>query len=140
MIPFFLVQAHGGKVLTIDDRSVQTDLAALAGTGGTEFAPTLLSAPVHGQGAGGYAKLRRLVQRVPHDGDVTVEVTPYRDGQESGNAITRTLGPEDSPIVTVPMSETGTEFQWRITLSDFNADCGLGEGELWVVPRRSIRG
>ena len=137
MIPFYLVQAVGGKVLTIDDRAVVKDLAALAGTGGNSYTPTLVIGPQ--KLTSGWSRMRRLVQRVPHDGAVTVTLTPIRDGQESGNVITRALDSTDVPTVTLPMAETGTEFQAQIELSAFDADCGLGEAELWVIPRRSIR-
>lgn len=138
-IPLFGAQAHGGKIISLDDQSVVKDRAALAGTGGSSYAPYVLSTLVVGRDLGGYARLRRLVQRVPHDGGVVVKVTPWRDGADTGRTITRTLVAADNPTVVAPLSETGSAFQVKIELSSFDAPASLGSGALTINPRRVTR-
>jgi hypothetical protein len=139
MIPLFGCLAHGGKIVQLDDDSVVKDLAAADGTGGTAFSPFLLSSPFDGGNEGGYSRLRKMVQDVEHEGAVTVTVTPYRDGSETGQTITRTLAASDNPIVTAPLAVGATRFQVKVALSAFTARVELGKAQLWVVPRRSSR-
>lgn len=129
-------QAHGGKIIQLDDQALVTDLAALAGTGGNAFTAFIRSAPFT---AAGYNKLRRMIQMVPHDGAVTVAVTPWVDQQDTGQTITRTLATGDNGTVTAPLSVSGTDFQVEVTLSAFDAVASLGSGDLTLIPRRSQR-
>ena len=135
-IPFYLCEAHGGQVMTIDDRSVVKDLASAAGAGGNAFTADLTSAPI---GGGGYNRLRHMMQRVHHTGAVTVVMTPLRDGAETGNEITRTLAAADSHVVDLPAAESGTDVQVKVTLSSFDAEVALGAAQLWVNTRRGRR-
>ena len=89
--------------------------------------------------AGGDSPVRRSVQHVHADGAVTVDITPYRDQQESGSSITRVLAVGDNPVVVAPHFESGTNFQVKVALSAFDAAVELGKAEQYVVPRRSIR-
>lgn len=138
-IPLFGAQAHGGKIISLDDPAVVKDLANLDGTGGNAYAPYLVSGVVSGDGPGGYGTFRRLIQRVPHDGAVTVKLTPRRDGQDTGQTITRPLAGGDNPTVVAPFSVTGSVFQFKIELSAFDAPASLGSGELTIIRRRSTR-
>lgn len=138
-IPLYAAQAHGGKIYSLDDQSVVKDLAALAGTGGNAYAPYLVTAAIAPMGVGGFAKLRKIVQRVPHDGAVTVAVRPYRDGSDTGQTISRTLASNDNPTVTAPVASTGSTFQFRFDLSTFSAVAALGAGEYGAEPKRSGR-
>jgi hypothetical protein len=139
MIPLFGCQAHGGKIVQLDDDSVFTDLAAADGTGGTAFSPFMLSNPFDAGNEGGYSRLRRMVQTIEHEGAVTVTITPYRDGAETGQTITRTLASSDTPIVTAPLAVGATRFQVKVTVSAFDALVELGKAQLWLVARRSER-
>lgn len=138
-LPIYGVEAHGGQVITLDDEAVVKDQAALAGTGGTAYEAFILST-IFDQGFdGGISKFRRAVQHVHADGAVTVVTTPYRDQQESGSTISRTLATGANPIVIAPVSEVGTNFQVKHTVSAFDAAVELGKAQQYVVPRRSRR-
>jgi hypothetical protein len=139
MIPLYGCQAHGGKIIRLDDDSVFTDLATAAGTGGTAYSPFILANPFDGGNEGGYSRLRKMVQDVEHEGVVTVGISPYRDGSETGQRITRTLASDDNPIVTAPLAVGATRFQVKVTVSSFDALVELGKAQLWLVPRRSSR-
>lgn len=138
-IEFYAAEAHGGNIISLDDQSVVRDLAALAGTGGTAYVGYLLGVLVDDGAPGGYARFRRVVQRVPHDGAVTVTVTPYRDGAETGQTIERILGASDNPMVTAPFAISGSVFQHKVTLSAFDAPAAIGVAEFTIIPRRSQR-
>jgi hypothetical protein len=138
-IPTFGVQAHGGKIISVDDQAVVKDLALLDGSGGNAYAPYLLSGLMSPGEVGGYAKLRQCVLRVPHEGAVTVKVTPWRDGLDTGQIITRALALGDNPTVVAPQNVTGSVFQEKVELSAFDAPASVGAGELLMVARRSTR-
>lgn len=135
-IPLYAAQAHGGAILSLDDPAVVKDLAAAAGTGGNSYTPYLLTVPF---GSVGYGTLRRVVQSVPHEGAVTVTVTPWRDGQETAQTISRTLAVGETEIVTAPLQAQGSAFQVAVTLDTFDAPASLGMVEATVLSRRSIR-
>lgn len=129
-IPFYGCEAHGGRILALDDASTVEDT-------GTAYEAYAISTE-YGTG-GGFLRLRRIVQAVHHEGAVTVTVTPYRDGNEGGPAIERVLAIGANPIVQAPAAVGGTRFQVKIALSAFDAPAELGLAELWVVPRRAER-
>ncbi len=138
-IPLFAVEAHSGQVLTLDDEAVVKDQAALAGTGGNAYAAFVLST-IFDQGLdGGYSTFRRAVQHVHADGAVTIVTTPYRDQQESGSTVSKTLATGDNPVVVAPGFEGGTNFQVKHTLCSFDAAAEWGKAQQYVVPRRSVR-
>lgn len=137
MIPFILCQAHGGKLITIDDRAVVTDLAAANGSGGTAYSPTLRTAPVRGGGLV-RGKLRAIRQRVPHDGACTVAIAVVTNGS-AGAPLSRAIALTGSPVVEIPAANSGEEFQLDITLSAFDADCGLSDAELFIIPQHGVR-
>lgn len=135
-IPLYGVQAQGPHIYSLDDQGVVTDGADLDGSGGVAYVCTMITVPF---AASAYARLRRLVQSVPHDGAATVTFTPWRDLQETGQAIVRPLAISDNHIVTVPLSATGSEFQIAVEVSAFDAAAELGTGEVTVVSRRTQR-
>ncbi len=138
-LPLYGCEAHSGQIITLDDEAVVKDQAALAGTGGSAYAPFILST-IYDRGLdGGYSRFRRSVQHVHAVGAVTVVMTPYRDQQESGNTISDTLAVGANPVVVAPVSESGTNFQVKHTLSAFDAAVELGKAQQYVVPRRSVR-
>ena len=138
-IPVYLVSAHGGDIVQMDDLSVVKDLAAAAGTGGNSFTARFLSSLFDGGNAFGYSTFRRWTQHLHHSGAVTAVMTPWRDENDTGQDITRTLTSSSAPILTAPFKAGGTEFQVEIVLSAFDAECGLGEGAFEIVPRRGER-
>lgn len=137
MIPFYAALAGSGKILSFDDPAVVKDDAALNGSGGTAYAPFLVSAPASLKG--GWGTLRRLDQRVAHDGAVTFKARAQRDGNDTGQEITRVIALSDQSQVEAPFFATGSEFAVRLELSAFTAPAALGPATLWVVPRRSTR-
>jgi hypothetical protein len=131
MIPLYGCSAHSGKILQLDDESVFSDQ-------GNAYAPYIISTPI-GVGVAGYGRFRRFVQAVPHEGEVTVTVTPYRDGAESGPAIVRPLAIAAAPYADAPMAAGATQFQIRVALSAFTAAAELGRAELHIVAHRGQR-
>ncbi len=131
------VEAGTGQIISLDDESVVKDQASLSGSGGNTYAPFIKST-IFGSPSG-FSKFRRAVQHVHADGAVTVVTTPYRDQQESGSTVSKTLAIGDNPVVVAPISEAGTNFQVKHTLSAFDAAAELGLAEQYVVPRRSVR-
>lgn len=138
-IPLFGLQAGGGKVYSLDDPGVVKDGAALDGSGGTAYAPFLVSQPFAIQADLGYNRLRRFLQRVAHAGSCTLTVVGLRDGQESAVAIVRTLTTADIGVVNVPLGEAGSDFQLKITVSAFTAETALGNSQVFIVPKRRFR-
>lgn len=138
-IPLYGVQAHGGKILSLDDPAVVKDLAALNGSGGNAYAGRFRSTPLPGSTVLGWSRFRRFIQRVFHLGAATLKVTPYRDEQPTGQTITRVLAVSDIGVVTAPLAATGSAFQVEVEVSGFTAEVQLGDAEAWIVPRRSER-
>jgi hypothetical protein len=135
-IPLFGCQAHGGKILSLDDRFVYRDGATLQGTGGVSYVPYFQSTRFRGPADSGHGKLRRIVQRVYKQSQCVVAVRLFRDGLDSGQSIPRALTVDVGPLVTFPTNVFGTEFQVRYEISSFDAEITLGSGEIWVVPYR----
>lgn len=131
MIPLMGCSAHGGKLIVLDDESVVEDQ-------GSAYTPYLVSTDVDA-GAGGFARLRRFVMALDHNGAVTATITPYKDGQESGPAIERVLAIGANPMVDAPMAVGANRFAVKIVLSDFDAAAEIGKAEMHVIPRRSKR-
>ena len=138
-IPLFGCEAHSGQVLTLDDEAVVKDQASLAGAGGSAYAAFVRSTIFDVGRDGGYSKFRRAVQHVHAEGAVTVVTTPYRDQQESGSTVSKTLAIGDNPVVIAPVHEGGTNFQVKHTLSSFDAAAELGKAQQYVIPRRTVR-
>lgn len=136
-ISIFGAQAEGGQLISLDDQSVVKDLASSAGVGGNTFTCFLLSALTGLETVGRFAKLRRMIQRVTHDGAVTVAVTPWRNGEDTGQTITRVLTSLSRPLIVVPLAATGDAFQFRIVVSGFDAAAALGSAEFTLIERRS---
>lgn len=136
MIGLYGAQAHGGNIISLDDQSVERDLADADGSGGNAYTSYVRSQPFMGAA---WSTLRRLFQRVIHEGDVTITGTPIRDEQESVQTIERELAIGGDTWVTIPMAEHGTVFQVQVGVSDFDAPVEIGAGEVAIVPRRASR-
>ena len=138
-IPVYGVEAHTGQIITLDDEAVVKDQASEAGVGGDSYTPYFVSTVFDAGRDGGYSKFRRVVQHVHPDGTVTVDVTPYRDQQDTGNTIQRVIATGGNPIVIAPVNESGTNFQVKVSLSAFDAAAEFGKGLHYVLPRRQER-
>jgi hypothetical protein len=138
-IPLFAAQAGGSNILQLDDPSVLVDLAVSDGTGGVAYSPFLLSGPITVMGGDGYERLRRVVQRLPHDGAATLTITPWRDGVSTGQSIARTVAVSDGDTLTFHLDATGSTFQLQLTVSAFDGVASLGSAAVTVSPRRSQR-
>lgn len=134
-IPLYACVAHGGKIVQIDDPSVVRDMAAFDTSGGVRYLAFLLSARFKGAMRSGYGTLRRLVQRVFLRSGAVVNVTPWRDAQETTQTIGRVLPIDHPSLVIFPLSVLATEFQLKIEVSQFDAPIALGSGEIWVIPQ-----
>lgn len=138
-IPFYFGQAHGGKLLSLDDQSVWRDGAALNGSGGTAYTAKLRSTSLSSALSLGWNVLRRFAQRLVHLSSVTVKMRAYRDERDSGQEITRSLGVSDVGIVTAPFKASGSAVAVEVEVSGFNAEVQLGDAGVWIVPKRSSR-
>lgn len=136
-IPLYIVEAGGGQILTLDDPTVVMDGAAIGGTGGSAYIPSFRSTAF--EAGSQYGRLRRLFQRVKREGTATLTFVPWRDGNESGPTITRTLALGDSNHVTVPLATDGSEFKIAVSVTAFSAPVELGGGSFLLIPRRSQR-
>lgn len=134
MIPLYGGQAGGGKIYSLDDPNVVTDGAALDGTGGTAFVPFLVSTSLLGALTLGFNALRRFFQRVAHDGTATFRFTPFRDGQQSGTGISRTVLLSDPGPINVPLNEPGSDFHMKIEVLTYSAPVALGDAGFIIVP------
>lgn len=137
-IPLYGCQAHGGKIVSLDDPAVYRDLASVSGAGGSSYVGRLLSAPFTGHPSG-MSKLRRVVQRIAHLSAVTLTIRAFKDSFDTGQVTTRTVALSDVPLVTAPFNATGNEFQLLVELADFTAEASFGGAEYWIVPRRQSR-
>lgn len=137
-IPIYGAEAHGGRIISLDDETVQHDLADDEGSGGNDYDPYMVSTPFDA-GIGGWSTFRRATQHVHVNGAVTVAISPYRDELETGQSISRSLTTMDNFVVAAPLKAGGTTFQLKVTLSDFDAAVELGKSEQWLVPRRRSR-
>lgn len=135
-IPLYGAEAQGPHIYALDDQALVVDGADLEGLGGSTYDCTMRTVPF---AASAYSRLRRLVQSIPHDGAVTVAITPWRDDSETGQTVSRVLASSDPHLITVPLSVTGSEFQLAIVVTGFESSVDVGTGQVTVTPRRSQR-
>jgi hypothetical protein len=138
-LPFYGCQAHGGKLISLDDQAVWKDLTNADGSGGSSYIGYFRTTPLNVVFDVGFNKLRRLVQKVVHAGVALIKVTPFRDGQESGPVIERALQLGDVGIITAPFDGSATEFDLKVSVEGFNAEVQFGNAEVYVVGRRRSR-
>lgn len=140
MIPCYVVTASGGKVYSVDDSATVNDFASITGSGGTAFTPFLLSTLFPLTRTLGFATIRKLRQRFDAPSAVTIQVTPWRDGRDTGQTITRTFGLSDVDITSTPLFYSGSDFQVKLQISGYTAEVQLGNASVSMVPRRHTRG
>ena len=140
MIPSYLVSAVGGKIYSVDDALTVNDFAGADGSGGNAFQPFLLSTPFPLKRTLGFYDFRKFRQRVDAPSALTIMVTPWRDGSDTGQTISRTF-----PISTVDVTSTslfvnGSDFQIKVTLSGYTRAVELVNASASFVARRRSRG
>ena len=138
MIPFYAFEAVGARIFSLDDPAVVKDSAALDGTGGTAFVPFYVTSEIRVANGSGWNKLRRIMQRLAHDGTLTARVTGIRDGGE-GSMVTRTLAIGAAGFLNVPMNEGGSGFQFKVELTAYSAKVAFSGADVYVVAKRAFR-
>ena len=141
MIPFYTVSQTGGKIYQVDDATGVNDLMALDGTGGSAFTPYILSTTLQARNTEGFYTIRKVRQRFDaFGGAATISITPWRDGRDTGQTITKTFPTGSVGVTTTPLFYSGSGFQVKIALSGFAGPVELANGNVALVPRRSSRG
>lgn len=139
MIPLYVCESGGARILSLDDPAVVKDGATLAGAGGTAFVPFFTSTMFGVQFDLGYNKLRRFAQRLAHDGTASLDITGIRDEQESGVTVSRDVALSDVGIVNAALNDAGSDFQIKVEVTAYSARVAFGNAEAHVVNRRSMR-
>lgn len=139
MIPFYACQAHGGKLLSLDDDAALTDLADINGAGGSTFQPKFTTSRFELPPQTSYWRLRRLGLHVAHGGTASIVTRVIRDGAPETATVTRNLLATDPPPVVVPLAAGASAFQLELTVTAFSAFVHFGQSMLFPVARRSQR-
>lgn len=140
MIPIYAVSATGGKIISLDDPNTVNDLAAANGTGGTAFAPYLLSTPFRLERTLGWYDFRKFRQRVDCPSALTIVITPWRDGTDTGQMISRMFPVSAVDVTNTPLWVTGSDFQVKVAFSGYTRAFEVGNASASFVPRRHSRG
>lgn len=139
-IPIFAVSQVGGKVISLDDPATVNDLAAIDGTGGTPYVPFVLSTLFQLKRTLGWYDFRKFRQRFDSPSAATIMITPWRDGSDTGQTITRQFNVSAVGVTNTPLWISGSDFQVKIVLSNFTREVQLGNASASFVPRRHSRG
>jgi len=140
MIPFYCVSASGGKIISQDDAATVNDLAAANGTGGTAFSPYHLSTFFPLKRTLGYYDFRKFRQRVDAPSALTISITPWRDGFDTGQTIRRTFPISGVDVTSTPLWVTGADFQVKVQYSGYSRAFEVVNASASFVPRRRSRG
>lgn len=135
-IPLYGAQAHGGKLISLDDPAVVKDLADADGTGGNDYEPYFVTGPIPVLPLGSFGRLREWVQSVPREGSAVLALTAWVDGMATGQTITRTLALGGAQFETARFAVGGTYFQMHVAHSDFTAPASVGASRVGIVRRR----
>lgn len=134
MIPVYLCEAAGNRVISIDDPAVDTDL-------GANYTAQLTSI---GFEAGAWSGFRRFIQTVHLAGTVTLLVTPVVDGSVDPT-LTQAYALDSAVVGTqfpqrVALATHGTRHQLIVTVPQHTGPVALGEWRRHLIPRRTERG
>lgn len=140
MIPSYLVSQTGGKIYSVDDPATVNDFSAIDGSGGTAFQPFLLSTPFPLKRTLGWYDFRKFRQKLDAPTAVTIMVTPWRDGSDTGQAITRTFPVSSVDVTSTPLLISGSDFQIKVTLSGYTRPVEIVNASASFIPRRRSRG
>jgi len=140
MIPSYVVMATGGKIVSMDDPATVNDLAAADGTGGTAPTIFLLSTFFPLKRTLGYYDFRKFRQRVDAPSALTITVTPWRDGFDTGQILTRVFPVSAVDVTSTSLWVTGSDFQVKVAFSGHTRAFEVGNASASFVPRRHSRG
>lgn len=132
MIPLYLLATDSGRVLSIDDPAVDTDL-------GTIYQATIVSVDLT---ASGWSDLRRLIQTIHLQNTATVVVTPMSDGAfnpllAKSYPVTAANGEEQQLIV--PFAAHGSRHRIVVAVTQHEGSVELGAWSRHLIPRRVER-
>jgi hypothetical protein len=139
-IPIFTVSPVGGKIYSLDDPATVNDLADTNGNGGTAFSPFLLSTLFKLERTLGWYDFRKFRQRVDCPSALTIAVTPWRDGNNTGQTITRTFAASAVDVTSTSLWVPGSDFQVQVAFSGYTRAFEVGNASGSFVPRRHSRG
>jgi len=136
LLSLFAAVAGSNVLLELDDQSVFTD-------DGTAFVPSLETHPVDFGPAGGYGRLRELLQWVRPTATATLSATPVADDVPDTTqtyTVPLSVAQGRAQRVEAPFSAAGARFSLELTLRDLTGAVSLGEADLTYVDRRSKTG
>jgi len=139
-IPIFGVTQGRGQIISLDDPATVNDLAAADGTGGTPPTIFLLSTLFPLKRTLGYYDFRKFRQRVDAPSALTINVTPWRDGTDTGQILSRTFPVSAVDVTSTPIWITGSDFQVKVAFSGHSRAFEVGNASASFVPRRHSRG
>jgi hypothetical protein len=140
VIPIYAVSQVGGKIISLDDANTVNDLAAADGTGGMLPAIFLLSTLFPLKRTLGWYDFRKFRQRVDAPSALTISITPWRDGTETGQTIARMFPVSAVDVTSTSLWITGSDFQVKVAFSGFTRAFEVGNASASFVPRRHSRG
>lgn len=140
MIPSYCVTQVGGKIISVDDPATVNDLAAADGTGGTLPGVFLLSTIFPLKRTLGWYDFRKFRQRVDAPSALTITITPWRDGSDTGQMITRMFPVSAVDVTSTPLWVPGSAFQVKVSFSAYTRAFEVGNASASFVPRRHSRG
>ena len=132
----FAAAENAPVLYEIDDQSVFTD-------DGTAFVGEIETHPIDFGPAGGYGRLRSLLQWLAVNGAARVRIAPVTDGvvateQEYTEDLSVAEGVEQR--VEAPFAAPGTRFGFRVRVDQHTALTQMGEADLEYVLQRSRTG
>lgn len=140
MIPVYGVTATGGKVVSLDDANTVNDLADVNGAGGTAPTIFLLSTLFPLKRTLGWYDFRKFRQRVDAPTSLTIAVTPWRDGTDTGQVLSRTFPVSAVDVTSTSLWVPGSDFQVKVAFSGHTRPFEVGNASASFVPRRHSRG
>lgn len=140
MIPIYGVSQVGGKIISLDDANTVNDLAAGDGTGGTTPTIFLLSTLFPLKRTLGWYDFRKFRQRVDAPSALTISITPWRDGTDTGQVLSRTFSVSAVDVTNTPLWVTGCDFQVKVAFSGHTRPFEVGNASASFVSRRHSRG
>ena len=134
MIPVYLLSGTDGRVLTIDDSSVDQDL-------GADFTAVLTSVEFE---AGEWSSLRRIIQTVHIGTSLTLQITPIVD-ESLDTSRTQPFVRDAATYGAVAQVDCrtathGTRHQVMVAIPKHSGLTELGGWVRHLVPRRTERG
>lgn len=140
MIPVYGVTSGRGQIVSLDDPQTVNDLADVNGNGGTLPTIFLLSTLFKLERTLGWYDFRKFRQRVDAPSALTIAVTPWRDGSDTGQVISRTFAVTAVDVTSTSLWVPGSDFQVKVAFSGFTRPFEVGNASASFVPRRHSRG